>query len=1059
MDKLLLEIQKIQSRMGLIVETTIPPAIWSKLTKYFDELAGVGKKELDDLAEKSLIDPYELKWLNQNADLIKSKASKITNPANLTDPVLKKFDEIFSRLSSEELVAITNKAVSNFINNNPKDFVGSKTLLNTFSKAVESIEKGVIDASNKNLVEYVKNGGKIVDLYRKEMSKMYDGEVLEELVRRFKNDERFMDAEQMILDADLTLEEILDKEIQKLYDDPTFKDLSDLEKTKKLNELRDSFIKKTIAKQTNKEAAQKISEKEIENIVSDKVKTEIKKISELNSKMFDEIESNINGFLGGWKDLSMRINDGLKKNQETLEREIDSLLYEASQKMDFGPQYAQKIRNKLAALSGVKDMTEGTLRTYWTETEKLLRSAFPENADELIKYIKSNGVNVEDWLSFLYNEMQVGTKTQVPAWFQRNYELFTGFSKSKKEIVEKGFQKWNEVYFGWLTRLINLLLTGHTRTLNELIDRFIKKTYIFNLGPLKMGAKKGYTKWNVLATYIEFWVTAKIIVPLVTSVIYGVVVGFRMLFWQGAGDENTPKNLISAIWKTFKEQFLENFDVFIKSDSEIKGLLEDEPNGYDVILYRIGETFDMLVPIEPFVFTIYEMSEKGFEIPAEEAYFNNLKKNANKKVKEFKEENSETIDKITNLKENPRGTALLYTTDPDAEAKIADSYPQGERSAYYAIKYDNFLSDEDKLFLIGYAGGGEKGDGWVINPTTNQKIPLLPGDNKETLDYYWLDKNGKKRDLKSLAQVLKKTNETLIVNKNNNQIMESNGKKFGEDNFKHWNDTFVFKTEDKGNPGQYKEVKVKMEDVMNRIDHYRKKYDEDDSFVRAVVDTHPDVVKIMYTKGLADINESATPRGLALVLRAINESRGEMEIFSVARPANGNWFLVKGDYTQSQLANMDLEKKEPKNKEEEKEVSGSEELKKKEQTAINLLKRNEKEGLNDLPTKVREKLREKMGKGWTTEPMPSFLNKIVTKSEINTIFNDKIEIYKLESNDDTFDAIVDNSSQIFIKRGFCRSLYVAADDAKLSEKQEKVINHILDKCDKKYLGKLGVRNF
>ena len=290
--------------------------------------------------------------------------------------------------------------------------------------------------------------------------------------------------------------------------------------------------------------------------------------------------------------------------------------------------------------------------------------------------------------------------------------------------------------------------------------------------------------------------------------------------------------------------------------------------------------------------------------------------------------------------------------------------------------------------------------------------------------------------------------------------MEKNGKKFGEDNFKHWNDTFVFKTEDKGNPGQYKEVKIKMEDVMDRIDHYRKKYDEDDAFVRAVVDTHEDVVKIMYTKGLADINESATPRGLALVLRVIKESRGEMEIFSVARPANGNWFLVKGDYTQSQLANMDLEKKEPKDKEEEKkEVSGSEELKKKEQTAIDLLKRNEKEGLNDLPTKVREKLREKMGKGWTTEPMPSFLNKIATKSEINTIFNDKIEIYKLESNDETFDAIANNSSQIFIKRGFCRSLYVAADNAKLNEKQEKVINHILDKCDKKYLGKLGVRNF
>ena len=88
-----------------------------------------------------------------------------------------------------------------------------------------------------------------------------------------------------------------------------------------------------------------------------------------------------------------------------------------------------------------------------------------------------------------------------------------------------------------------------------------------------------------------------------------------------------------------------------------------------------------------------------------------------------------------------------------------------------------------------------------------------------------------------------------------------------------------------------------------------------------------------------------------------------------------------------------------------------------------------------------------------------FLNKLIEKSQINTIFNDKIEIFKLDSNDDTFDAIVDNSSQIYIKRGFCRSLYIANDNAKLNEKQEKVIDHILDKCDRKFGGKLGVRNF
>ena len=432
------------------------------------------------------------------------------------------------------------------------------------------------------------------------------------------------------------------------------------------------------------------------------------------------------------------------------------------------------------------------------------------------------------------------------------------------------------------------------------------------------------------------------------------------------------------------------------------------------------------------------------------------------RLKTVKEEE----EKIKNIILNPKQSAEKVRAKESIDMLLTrPNYVSVERqkSPEYDYVKDNMSFDVTNMKW------------YVPNPQNKDDKYYFDGDFNKT--GYYIDFKGEKLFPQDWSEFLDQIEMELVstgpvdnsgprnvgesIKKIINKIImeENNGKKFGEDNFKHWKETFTFKSEDKGNPGQFKEVKIKMEDVMDRISHYRKKYDEDDSFVRAVVDTHPDVVKIMYTKGLADINESATPRGLALVLRVIKESRGEMEIFSVARPSNGNWFLVKGDYTQSQLANMDLEKKEPKDKEEKKEVSGSEELKKKEQTAINLLKRNEKEGLNDLPTKVREKLREKMGKGWTTEPMPSFLNKIATESEINTIFNDKIEIYKLESNDETFDAIVDNSSQIFIKRGFCRSLYMANDKANLSEKQEKVIDHILDKCDRKFGGKLGVRNF
>jgi hypothetical protein len=295
--------------------------------------------------------------------------------------------------------------------------------------------------------------------------------------------------------------------------------------------------------------------------------------------------------------------------------------------------------------------------------------------------------------------------------------------------------------------------------------------------------------------------------------------------------------------------------------------------------------------------------------------------------------------------------------------------------------------------------------------------------------------------------------------KTNNMITERNKEKFGEDNFKHWKDTFTFKAQDDKNPGQYKEVKIKMEDVMDRINHYRKKYDEDDSFVRAVIDTHEDVVKIMFTKDLANIHESATPRGLALVLRVIKESRGEMEIFSVARPANGNWFLVKGDYTPNQLANMDLEKKEPQTKETEVNSKSEDDLKKKEESAINVLKRNEKEGIEDLPKKIRDKVREKMGKGWTTETPPEELKEYFTTSEINSIFNDKIVIYKLEPTKEFFNNLVKFSARIVIKRGFCRTLKSGKNEIELGERQKMTVNHILNKCNTKYESKLGLRNF
>ena len=372
--------------------------------------------------------------------------------------------------------------------------------------------------------------------------------------------------------------------------------------------------------------------------------------------------------------------------------------------------------------------------------------------------------------------------------------------------------------------------------------------------------------------------------------------------------------------------------------------------------------------------------------------------------------------------------------------------------------------EDDELFYVLGGKGKTPITSFVVTYKTNLlSQPELPGEVQSERQLDSLKQETTKTFLQKIEDAKQKikgggTNENRFISHIHKKIIMENTPrtKFGEDNFKHWKDTFVFKAEDEKNPGQFKQVKINMEDVMDRINHYRKKYDEDDAFVRAVLDTHDNVVKVMYTKDLADISESARPRGLALVLR---ENRGELEIFSVSRPANGNWFLVKGDYTPSQLANMDLEKKEPEDKEPKKLSKTEDDLKKKEEESITLLKRNEKEGLVDLPKKVKQKLKEKISKGWTTEEPPSYLMDFYTTSEVNSVFNDPIEIFKLDPSPSYFATIVKNSARVIPKRGFCRSLYMASRNEELNERQRKTISHILTRCKAKLAGKFGVASF
>jgi len=288
---------------------------------------------------------------------------------------------------------------------------------------------------------------------------------------------------------------------------------------------------------------------------------------------------------------------------------------------------------------------------------------------------------------------------------------------------------------------------------------------------------------------------------------------------------------------------------------------------------------------------------------------------------------------------------------------------------------------------------------------------------------------------------------------------ESDEKRFGENKFDHWYDTFTFQKYDEKS-GEFKDIEtdsLKHGKIKERFNDFIKNYDGDDAFVRAVVDTHPEVLRFKYLKDQANIQETYYPTGLASILSVIRESKGEYEIFSVSRQKGGNWNLVKGDFTQKEMSNMVLTKQIPPEKKPRERENGLESLKKKEATGTNSLRNDEKEGLKNLPKKVKEKVQEKISRGWTTELPPNIFKKFYEESEISSVFNEKIKIYKLEATPEFFRSLQKNSSHVLIRRGFCRSILMAKNDSDINSEQRKVVNHILSKCEDKFEGKFGLR--
>jgi len=454
-----------------------------------------------------------------------------------------------------------------------------------------------------------------------------------------------------------------------------------------------------------------------------------------------------------------------------------------------------------------------------------------------------------------------------------------------------------------------------------------------------------------------------------------------------------------------------------------------------------------------------------------EKEFPSVKEKILKKFKELKEKNSDVCagifigDNVYEVKLG-KGYKHLYIDDEGKEQPLKNiveliNKPKKEKVETEPLKPKPEITptqqtptDQQKPID---ANRLEVGPKQTVTPTQNK--PTVTPTQEPVID-----RNKSKGDLR----------ENVMIDLIKKIILEEEEEKTLK--MKDWDEIFTFQKIDDKNPGKYTDVKIKMDSVMDRMPHWRKKYNkicdelencdddgEDDSFVRAVIDTHPEVVRILFTKGLAHLTSSEEQEdlneGLHSLLAVIREAKSvEVEVWSVYRhPSSPDkiWSLVKGDFKPKELSSMDVKmQKSPGNTEEKKKDSLSE-LKKKESDAVELLSKDEKKGLLDLPIKVRNKIKEKISKGWTTEEPPKELKKFYKEDNVNTIFAEDIVIYKLKPNESFFNFIQDKGLSNNIKRGFCRAIYYVEKEFDLPKEKMEKINEILDECEEKLDGKYG----
>lgn len=1042
------EIKRINN---LMVENKLLNEQEQYIKKFFDSIDDIleksddidnFKRTIDELKYKNIDDAQVLKNIDEIKDALKKEATKRTS---YEKTLLSRADNVAKQLTDEFIKSIRKSLLNDIITSNQSYKALNDYAINFVN--TKFIDPKFIDKS----IEYWENTFKM-NLFNNlekqtELTNTQINEVVDILFQKWKKSDDY----KKVLDYEQS--NFINNEINKLLKSDEYKNSSSLDKTSLINNLRKNIkdkYKENYGETSTFNEIDDVFNKTLEEIKTSYEESYIKSMM-LTLRGFpgiDELISMINTFSLGKK-------DALKKYQ----KQIDDIIVKI-EKQELDPKYYKEITDMIKVISSEGKAFKDSANMFFDEFKEKLKKAFPEDDNKSKEIIEK--INSFDELGQFFEKSSKYLTTGDK--FKESIEIFRDAFGKKIKDESTSILKFNK---GAVKRWFNFLLTGSLRSLDEWSQKISQKRRFMYIGK----QVQGFNFKSYVDMYFRIWVTTNLIVPIaynfVTTLLgYLISIPFSETEF---GKKYREQGIIDIFWDSYKNDILDTFDVIIKSYNQTFG--DVAPQDKNTLL---DWTYDFLNAIIPFNSKIDDiwgfLSNSNYYLKKIDDKKDNIKKeikDTTKNVKEkpkteeeIKAENNKKVkDKIQEIANKINGYSTTIANYGKSSYTKFDPSVDEKKNLLSKIKYtgEDGTFDENKFIIS------------VCNTST----PPLDGpvewgkfikDHCDDPKSLWLKEPQNE-------SILKKGS---IINEILKHFMEQDEEKTLK--MKDWDEIFTFQKVDDKNPGKFKDVEIKMDVVMDRIPHWRKKYKkecedldncdddgEDDSFVRAVIDTHPDVVRILFTKGLAHITSSNDQEdlneGLHKLLGLIREAKNvEVEVWSVYRhPSSPDkiWSLVKGDYKQKELASMDVKMQQSPPNSVEKQKNSLDELKKKESSSIKLLSTDEKKGMDGLPLPLKKKVREIIKKGWTTETPPSELIKFHKEDVMNSVFGDVIKVYKLKPNEEFFNFLKDSELDNSIKRGFCRSIYYVEKEFDLPEDKMSKVNDILGKCENKFEGKYG----